>query len=258
MGKTYDSINDSLAAWIRKQHLFFCATAPMSAEGTVNTSPKGYDSFRILNPNRVCYLDLTGSGNETLSHLQENGRITFLFMEFEKAPRILRLFGQGHFVRVDTPEFEELYRDRFEPKPDDDEGASGKDFGLDRASQIRGIIVADIHKVATSCGWGIPYYEFKGERPTLKNFWGKRTREELGQFWRMANTESLDGLPGFRHELMGPEFAPTEETESKARRAKTKSGWLSSGPLQTMSLVLGSSALVAAGFSAGIAASVFL
>lgn len=192
-------------------------------------------------------------------------------MEFEKAPRILRLFGQGHFARVDTPEFEALYRDHFEPKPDDvsstttpasDSPLSGKAFDLDRASQIRGIVVADIHKVGTSCGWGVPYYEFKGERPTLKRFWEKYSREELGQYWQEANTESLDGLPGLRHELMGPDFAPTEDTtESKTgnqKKNKNKNGWVPSELLPTMSLLLGSSALVAAAFSAGLAASSFL
>jgi len=189
-------------------------------------------------------------------------------MEFEKAPRILRLFGQGHFARVDTPEFVALYRDHFEPKIDDvssssaSSPSSGKDFGLDRASQIRGIVVADIHKVGTSCGWGVPYYEFKGERPTLKSFWGKKSRGQLGQYWRMANTESLDGLPGLRHELMGPDFVPVPAEEGAVAKtggqSKNKDGWMPSNLLPTMSLLLGSSALVAAGFSAGLAASLLL
>lgn len=345
MGKFFDSISEDHAAWIRKQHIFFCATAPISAQGTVNTSPKGYDSFRIIGPNQVCYLDLTGnhnsriahsspsrhlffetrlcslcppslvfsakkmvfcslrrplnkltdkpppsdvclcpvssiltlgSGIETLSHLQENGRITFLFMEFEGAPRILRLFGQGHFARVDTPEFETLYRNHFDPQNCASSSSSSEDIGLDRASQIRGIVVADIHKVGTSCGWGVPYYEFKGERPTLKSFWGKKTREQLGQYWRMANTESLDGLPALRHELMGPDFAPTEEDgdgesegggdegghlvmDSSSNRntlqKNNKMDEVNSSLISRQMTPLGSSTLVAAGFCAGLAAS---
>ncbi|KAF9952301.1 hypothetical protein BGZ70_000656 [Mortierella alpina] len=258
MGKFYDEIPDDLAAWMRKQKLFFVATAPLVADGTVNASPKGYDSFRILGPNRVAYLDLTGSGIETLCHLQENGRITFLFMAFDGAPRILRLFGRGCYVPVDSPEYKALFQAHFHRPAVSAEGSAEAPYELEGASQIRGIVVADIHKVGTSCGWAVPYYEFKGERPTLMRFWGKRSQGELAQFWAMFNTKSLDGLPGLRHELMGPEWVPArgpQSAESAIRTAAGKhqtrdDGW------QRRLMVQGS--LVVVGFSAGLAVGALL
>lgn len=95
MLKVYDAITDPLRGFIAAQHMFFVATAPLSADGHVNMSPKGLDTFRVLTPNRVAYLDLTGSGNETSAHLRENGRITFMFCAFSGAPNILRLYGIG-------------------------------------------------------------------------------------------------------------------------------------------------------------------
>ncbi|KAF9572308.1 hypothetical protein EC968_010032 [Mortierella alpina] len=258
MGKFYDEIPDDLAVWIRKQKLFFVATAPLDADGTVNASPKGYDSFRILGPNRVAYLDLTGSGIETLSHLQQNGRITFLFMAFEGAPRVLRLFGRGQYVPVDTPGYKDLFQAHFHRTTTSTEGSTEEPYELEGASQIRGIVIADVLKVGTSCGWAVPYYKFEGERPTLIRFWGKRSQEELAQFWAMFNQQSLDGLPGMRHKLMGPGGVPASGSSSAEATAGTRArvqrsrdhGWPRS------LIVYGS--LVAAGFSAGLAVSALL
>ena len=108
MAKYYETITPELSEFIGKQHLFFVASAPLSGEGHVNVSPKGLDCLRILNPLKVAYLDLTGSGNETSAHIHENGRITLMFCAFEGAPRIMRLFGQGHTVLPNTPEWDEL------------------------------------------------------------------------------------------------------------------------------------------------------
>ncbi|KAG0245366.1 signal transduction histidine kinase [Mortierella sp. GBAus27b] len=257
MGQFFESIREDHAKWIQNQKLFFVATAPLDPQGTVNTSPKGYNSFRILGPNQVCYLDLTGSGIETQSHLQQNGRITFLFMAFEGGPRILRLFGRGHVAQVDTPEFQELYAKHFavpapsETQSEEDPSSSAPEpYELEGASQIRSIIVADIYKVGTSCGWAIPYYEFKGERPTLRNFWGKKSREELGQYWAYANTTSVDGLPGMRHELMGPEWAPSPPP------SKTFGAMVAETLASVMEGDFGfQGALVVAGFGAGLVAS---
>ncbi|KAF9957421.1 hypothetical protein BGZ72_001846 [Mortierella alpina] len=257
MGKFYDEIPNDLASWIRKQKLFFVATAPLDTYGTVNASPKGYDSFRILGPNRVAYLDLTGSGIETLSHLQENGRITFLFMAFEGAPRILRLFGRGHYALVDTPEYNALFKAHFHRTTTSEEGSIEEPYELEGASQIRGIVVADIHQVGTSCGWAVPYYEFKGERETLMRYWGKYTKEELAQFWAMTNRESLDGLPGMKHELMGPEEVPAARSQAAKRATRNAARVQSKDPWWQRGLMV-HGALLVVGFSAGLAASALL
>ncbi|KAF9356412.1 hypothetical protein BGX26_005320 [Mortierella sp. AD094] len=231
MGKFFDSIGPDQQEWIEKQKIFFVASAPLDSRGTVNTSPKGYDCFRIINSNQVCYLELTGSGIETQSHVEENGRFTIMFLAFEGAPKILRLLGRGHVCRVDTPEFQTIYGQYF----------AGSELG--DAHGIRSIIVLDVEKVGISCGFGVPYYEYKGNRPTLKNYWGKKTEDQITNYWVKENAASLDGLPGMRHARMGSKFA----------RHSTSA---SSGPASwtgLQSLTFGASLAVA--FGAGIALS---
>src|ERR1700733_4197740 len=104
MGKVYERLDEKLVEFIEKQHMFFVGTAPHSPDGHLNVSPKGLDTFRILGPNSVAYLDLTGSGIETVAHLRENGRITILFCAFEGRPLILRLHGRGRVVEPGEPE----------------------------------------------------------------------------------------------------------------------------------------------------------
>lgn len=149
MAKYYENITPELNEFISKQHLFFVASAPLSGEGHVNVSPKGLDCLRILNPLKVAYLDLTGSGNETSAHIHENGRITLMFCAFEGAPRIMRLFGQGHTVLPNTPEWDEL-------APQFTMHAGARQF-----------IVIDVQLVQTSCGFAVPLYDFVGHRDTL-------------------------------------------------------------------------------------------
>lgn len=134
MAKFYDSITEPIREFIQAQHMFFVASAPLSADGHVNVSPKGHDYFRILSPNQVAYLDMTGSGNETSAHLHENGRITFMFCAFDGPPNIVRLFGRGRTILRDTPEWDSLI------------GNFGETLGM------RQIIIADIDKTQTSCG----------------------------------------------------------------------------------------------------------
>jgi hypothetical protein len=177
MAKQYDAITDELRAWIEAQHMFFVASAPLSAEGHVNVSPKGLDTFRILGPRRVAYLDLTGSGNETSAHLQENGRITFMFCAFAGPPRILRLYGRGQTALPGSPLWAEL-RPLFPDLP----GA-------------RQIIAADIHRVQTSCGFAVPNYTYRGQRDTLIRWAENRGEVGLEAYRREKNTASLDGLP---------------------------------------------------------------
>jgi hypothetical protein len=135
MAKTYDSLSDDMQQWIGQQHLFFVATAPLSADGHVNLSPKGYDCLRVLGANTVAYLDMTGSGNETSAHIMENGRITFMWCAFEGSPNILRAYGQGEVVVPETPRWDELIT-RFEP-----------------LLGARQIIVNHVTQVITTCGF---------------------------------------------------------------------------------------------------------
>lgn len=177
MAKFYDSIDERQQQFIAKQKIYFVATAPLSAEGHVNLSPKGLDSFRVLSANKVCYLDITGSGNETSAHIIENGRITLMFCAFDGPPNILRLYGQGYAVLPGHEDWEEL-SSLFELHP-----------------STRQIIVADIDKVQTSCGFGVPLYEYTGERDQ-SYLWAERKGEEgLKQYREEKNRVSLDGLP---------------------------------------------------------------
>lgn len=149
MAKTHESITDDLAEFIVSQPVFFVATAPMAREGRVNLSPKGLDCLRILSPLRVAYLDLVGSGNETSTHITENGRITFMFCAFNGSPRILRLYGRGRVVLPPDDEWPRL-APHFPDYP-----------------RIRQIIVADINRVQSSCGFGVPLMEYIGQRDLM-------------------------------------------------------------------------------------------
>lgn len=177
MAKVFDSITEKLQKFIVKQHIFFVATAPLDCNGHVNLSPKGLESFRILSPHKVAYLDLTGSGNETSAHLQENGRITLMFCAFEEPPSILRLYGTGKTILPGNSEWQFLYP---------------------QFSQIPGtrqIIVADIERVQTSCGFGVPLYQYEGQRQTLVNWAAKKGEEGIREYHLKKNLATIDGLP---------------------------------------------------------------
>lgn len=176
MAKFYDTITEDLIEFIEAQHMFFVATAPLDADQHINLSPKGLDAFRILSPNRVAYLDLTDSGNETSAHLYENGRITFMFCGFDGRPNIARLYGHGYTVLPGTPEWEEL----------------APHFTLYRGT--RQIIVADIHKTQTSCGFAVPLYDYVGDRDTLLRWADTKSDVELVEYQELKNVKSQDGL----------------------------------------------------------------
>lgn len=182
MGQLFDALTDTHREWIAQQHMFFVATAPRDADGRVNVSPKGYDTFRVLDASRVAYLDLTGSGIETAAHLADNGRITVMFCAFEGAPRILRLYGRGSFVGLD------------------DEGAGALLAqmldGAETPSGLRGVVVVDVEQVLSSCGYSIPFMEYAGERDTLDRWATGKTDDELDAYRSQRNATSLDGLPG--------------------------------------------------------------
>lgn len=180
MGKVHPQIDDELAAWIGRQHLFFVATAPLAADGWVNCSPKGLDSFAILDPLTVAYLDLTGSGVETIAHLRENGRIVIMFCALDGAPKIVRLHGTGKVAVPSDPEFADLLT-RFPAYPG-----------------VRSIIKVAVQRVSDSCGFGVPRYDYAGERDAMVK-WAANTGEDgIAAYQAQKNADSLQGLPALR------------------------------------------------------------
>jgi hypothetical protein len=177
MGKVYDSISSEHQAFLERQPVFFVASAPLSASGHVNLSPKGLDSFRIVDPNTVMYLDLTGSGNETAAHLAENGRLTLMFCAFDGSPKILRLYCRGRVVTRAAHEYAEA-RLRFPPLPG-----------------VRQIVVGHVESVQTSCGFGVPLLSLVAQRDQLPRWSESKGEEGLVEYRRTRNAISLDGLP---------------------------------------------------------------
>lgn len=177
MGKFTNSINPGHKEFIKEQHIFFVATAPLSESGRVNVSPKGLDCFRVLDDNRVAYMDLVSSGNETSAHTLENGRITFMFCSFSEKPNILRLYGKG-FTVLPSSDLWEVY---------------AKDFTI--YPSTRQIIVADVDLVQTSCGFGVPMFDYIGEREIHFEWAEKKGAEGLIQYMKEKNVKSLDSLP---------------------------------------------------------------
>ncbi|GJE94488.1 hypothetical protein PsYK624_106580 [Phanerochaete sordida] len=207
--KFFDEIPDDeeLIQWIKAQYLFHVATAPLN-DGHVNVSPKGQPSLKLINSKAIWYLDLTGSGNETISHLYEpgNSRMTIVFEAFEGPPRILRLFGHGRVIERDDPEFDQLVNRELGaygwPTPEVMPGA-------------RAIIWLNIDKVSISRGSSVPLFKFESHRDTLKKWSEKAEKTDsqyedpytlpplksLRSFWLHNNSWSVDGLPGYRHVL---------------------------------------------------------
>ncbi|GJL95053.1 MAG: pyridoxamine 5'-phosphate oxidase [Hyphococcus sp.] len=178
MAKVYERLTEKHIEFIKKQKMFFVATAPLSADGSVNVSPKGYDSLRIVDDTHVEWVDLGGSGIETVAHLRENARITLMFCAVEGAANILRLYGKGSAITFDDPNFSEALS-RFD--------------GFDRG---RAIIRIEIERVSDSCGWGVPFYEYKGERDQLRRSIEHRTEDEWKKHRYNSNAASVDGLLG--------------------------------------------------------------
>ena len=185
MAKVFDAIDDGLRDWIARQRLFFVGTAPLSADGHVNVSPKGpIESLAVLDDHTVAYLDVTGSGAETIAHLRENGRVVVMLCAFEGPPRILRLHGRGRVVHTQDDGFDEL--------------ADRCGFGHDPLA-VRSIIVVDVTRIADSCGYGVPLMTYDGERPHQQLSAEKRLRTKGAngfiEYQREKNARSIDGLP---------------------------------------------------------------
>lgn len=181
MGRTYDTIDDRLASWLTGQPVFFVATAPLSADGTVNCSPKGNrQEFAVLGGRRVAYLDQTGSGTETIAHLRENGRIVLMFCAFEGPPRIVRLHGRGRAVFADDAEF----------------GPYHQDFPTLDGTGVRSVIEVDVTRISDSCGYGVPLMDFESHRPTMQQWADRKGPDGIRAYWAEKNTVSIDGLAG--------------------------------------------------------------
>jgi predicted pyridoxine 5'-phosphate oxidase superfamily flavin-nucleotide-binding protein len=194
VAREYDLIDDHWRDWIARQPLFFVGTAPLDGDGHVNVSPKGPGgSFRVLDERTVAYLDVTGSGAETIAHLRENGRIVVMFCSFEGPPKIFRLHGRGEVVPGDDPRFAELLE-----RCDFDE--------LGPPEARRAVVVVHVSRIADSCGYGVPLMSYEGERPHHDAWAQKRLRRDgpdaIRDYQREKNAESLDGLPAV--ELGGP------------------------------------------------------
>ena len=175
MAKFYSALNDELRDFMARQHLFFTATA--TGKGHINLSPKGLDSFRCLDDKTVAYLDVTGSGNETAAQLRADGRITVMFCSFDTQALILRLYGRGRVVRPRDAEWDALSQ-QFPP-----------------LSGMRQIMVITVESAQTSCGYGVPLYEYQGERETLLRWAEKKGPQGLAAYWQEKNQISIDGLP---------------------------------------------------------------
>lgn len=179
MSNQRENISPELATWIAQQRVFFVATAPLSPNGHVNTSPKGGEAFRILGPMEVVYQDYTGSGAETAAHLRENGRIVIMFCAFDGPPKIVRLHGRGTVITPEHPRFGELE----------------KLFPANAGT--RAFIHVAVARVADSCGYSVPFYDYRSHRDTLDKWAANQGPEKVAEYRVRKNQKSIDGLPAF-------------------------------------------------------------
>ena len=177
MAKLYEELTEPLQQFILDQKMFFVGSAPLSGEGLLNISPKGTEAFRILNSKTVAYLDLIGSGVESIAHIRENGRFVILFCSFDKSPKILRLHGTGEVIDQSHSEWPEL------------------SSMFDDLRPARAIIRLSISRVTDSCGWTVPMYSFKGTRRQYPDYMKQIGDEELIEFQLEHNQSSINGLP---------------------------------------------------------------
>jgi hypothetical protein len=178
MGKVFDEIDAALAAWIAEQPMWFVATAPLETDGRINVSPRGHDSFAVLGPHRVGWVDYTGSGVETIAHVRQNGRICLMFCSFGHRPRIVRLHGHGSVALPGEPAFDEVA------------GRKPEHPGT------RAVVTVDVERISDSCGYGVPLMDLVGERDLLRLSAQKRGPEGLSAYRTRLNAASIDGLPG--------------------------------------------------------------
>jgi predicted pyridoxine 5'-phosphate oxidase superfamily flavin-nucleotide-binding protein len=196
MAEFFDALSDQHVAFVERQPVFFVATA--AAEARVNLSPKGMDCFRVLSPNRVAYLDVQGSGNETNAHLIADGRITIMFCAFDNPALILRLYGHGRAVLPQDADWDE-HAAHFDLLPG-----------------TRQIFVIEVDQVQTSCGWGVPHMSFERERDTLSKY-HRQFGEEVRQAKYAVRLKSIDGLP-VRNPTHGPTQGPPPNQQQEQQQ----------------------------------------
>lgn len=179
MGKVYGSIDAKVRRWIDKQQIFFVATSPLAADGHVNLSPKGHDTLRVLDERTVAFLDYGGSGVETIAHLRENRRIVIMMCAFTGPPRIFRFHGTGSVVMPNDREFSALAAH------------------FDRSQLgVRSIISVEVTRIADSCGFGVPFYNYVGQRSTSPDYMRKHGADCIRDYLEDVNPRSIDDLPG--------------------------------------------------------------
>lgn len=177
MSKQRERIDEELAAWLQDQHIFFVATAPLDVDGHVNCSPKGGDCFRVLDDHTVAYADYTGSGAETAAHLRENGRIVVMFCAFDGKPNIVRLHGAGTAITPDDPRF------------------AGLISLFPENAGTRAVVLVQVTRVSTSCGFSVPFMDFRSDRETLDRWAVSKGPDGLETYRAEKNVSSIDGLP---------------------------------------------------------------
>jgi Pyridoxamine 5'-phosphate oxidase len=187
MAKIFDVIDEQLERWIFRQSMFFVGSAPLDADGHVNVSPKGpIDSLKVLTPTSVAYLDLIGSGAETIAHVRENGRIVIMLCAFEGPPRIVRLHGRGEVIPASEERFGDLMRLGGFAEPA-------------MPQSRRAIVLVEVDRIADACGYGVPVMKLEGNRPHMDLWAAKKVRvggpEALLEYQREKNARSIDGLP---------------------------------------------------------------
>jgi len=180
VGRLYQDIDDELAAWLVAQPVFFVATAPLGADGHINVSPKGVDRLHVLDSKTVAYVDRTGSGVETIAHLRENGRIVLMCCAFEGRPRIVRLHGQGEVIERDDPSFRRV----------------AAAFGRPTPMGTRALILVRVHRIADSCGYGVPLMQYLGDRETMNRWAEAKGVDGIARYQAENNVTSVDGLVG--------------------------------------------------------------
>jgi hypothetical protein len=199
MAKVFDGIDERMRAWLDRQAMFFVGSAPLSADGHVNISPKGMrGTFQVIDEHTVAYLDLTGSGIETMAHLRENGRIVLMFCAFDGPPRIVRLWGRGTAYPAGSAEFGALLA-----------GVRGAHPGA------RAVVRVAVSRVADSCGYAVPLMSLTDERDLLHRWAGRKDPDELERYRRDHNATSIDGLPGWPADPAGVPATPSATPGSR-------------------------------------------
>jgi hypothetical protein len=181
MGKVHDIIDDRIRAFIEGQQMFFVATAPLDPSGHLNVSPKGLDTLRIVGPRTLAYLDYVGSGSETIAHLRQNGRIVLMWCAFAGPPNIVRVHGHGDVIEPQDPDFDEL-----------------RGLFSTTSPGVRSVIRIAVERVGDTCGFGVPLYEYAGQRSQLSKWAERKGTDGLEQYQRDKNRASVDGLPSLR------------------------------------------------------------